>query len=523
MNKLIGVGLAAAMLTGMTGLTTVPATAATPGESEPIVFGACPEPLAKPYPELTCAVVPVPLDYANPDGGTVNLMVSRRASTDPDKRKGVLFVNPGGPGGSSSERAGRLSKADAQGRTRLPQEVLDAYDIIGMDPRGVGLSQPVSCVHPDFWQGPRPDPDDQANRDKIWNDWQTFAQECGRKQGTRLKTLGTRNVARDMDRVLSLLGEKKLNYLGYSYGTYLGAVYATLFPDRVGRMILDSNMNPEPREFYRAATVAQVEPLQRRVDAWLAWTARYDDVFHLGDTRKKTRAAWDATLAAFRTPHGTVGADELLGTVSGLMYDESGWQALAQSVADFTLRQDDAGLVELAGSTPSVAQEQGIAAFSSVMCVDAAWPSERAAYESDAARFPKSFQFAWYNIGNATSCANWPAGHEERVLPTGKGLPKILMFNNVDDPATPYRGALGMHRSLPTSVLVTALNAGRHGVFANPIAQRNTDAQRIGAAYLVDGVLPRRDIVIPGHKLPVPTADRVDVSTVPTPGLLTVE
>ncbi|GAB2784706.1 alpha/beta hydrolase [Amycolatopsis magusensis] len=511
MRKLLTVGMTVAVALGVVAGTAAPAGARQAGLS----FGACPEDLAGTYPEMTCTTVQVPLDYTKPFGQQISLLVSKIPSKNPGKKRGSLFVNPGGPGGGAAEYVGRLSKADSTGTTRLPKDVLDAYDLIGMDPRGVEHSSPISCVEPDYFQAPQPDPDAPASRAEYWKVWGGYAEACGAKLKTVLPHLGTKNVARDMDRVRAGLGEDKLSFLGFSYGSYLGPVYGELFPGRTDRIVLDGLVNPEPEQMWYQAGFAQSPAVQQRVEDWLAWIAQYDSVFGLGSSVEQTRAAWNKTLADFRaTPHGPVGAYELLGAVFGTMYAESGWEGLAHALSDYVNDGDDQGLLDWASPVPSEAGEQATAIFNAVTCLDAPWPADPAVWEADAAKVAPSSQFAWSNLWSSAACRTWPAPAEQRVKITGNGLPKALLFQTEKDPATPYAGALKMHQALPGSVLITERDSGKHCVFANPIAVTNPDAQRIGADYLVRGVLPGGDGTIPGHKLPVPTGTSA-LSTAP--------
>ncbi|MEW9555530.1 alpha/beta hydrolase [Nonomuraea sp. NPDC050783] len=506
MRKLISLGVTALVVAASSG--TAVAQAAAPERSSALVFGACPADIATPYPHLTCANVRVPVDYANPAAGTTTLLISKSAATDPAKRRGVMLMDPGGPGRGGADYIGRLTQPDASGNTRLPAKVLAAYDVIGLDPRGVAHSSPISCVDPSFWAGPQPDPDASANRLKLWKQWGDFSAACARNAGPLLAHMGTRDVAQDMDQIRAQLGESKISYLGFSYGAYLGAVYATLFPGRVDRMILDGNVDPTPERLWYKATLAQNEKLQKRHDAWLSWVATYDDVFHLGTTLDRTRAAWNATLAEFRaTPHGEVGGSELLSLAYGSAMSESLWIPLAQALSDYVVNHDDSMLVAFAAPSADAANENYNAAYNAIICRDAPFPAETIEYERDAGKSAQTSQFAYLNMWTSGSaCASWTVPSRQRVLPTGAGLPPILMFNSVDDAATPYEGALKMHQALPSSVLVTELDSGKHTVFAGPFLSINPAAQRIGADYLVDGKLPSGDISIPGHALPVPTA-----------------
>ncbi|MFK4088525.1 alpha/beta hydrolase [Kribbella sp. NPDC020789] len=484
----------------------VPAVAGPPPTS-PLVFGACPDDVAQGYPTLTCATLQVPLDYQQPSGATIPLLVTKHAANNPSKRLGSLVVNPGGPGGSGVIMAGYVATPDETGFTPLEPAVLDAYDVIGFDPRGVRHSGAISCAAPDYFPVPQPDPDAPASRDALWKLWDGYAAGCGEKAGALLPHLGTGNVARDMDAVRAALGEQKLNYLGFSYGTYLGAVYTELFPQRVGRMILDGNVDPTPTDLFYKMALSQNLAFPKRFDSYLGWVAKYDAVFHLGSTVRTVRANWNNTLADFRTkPHGAVGGHELLGTAFAVMISDELWIPFTQALSSYVAGADDTALVDFATPNTSARAERFTASFSAVICGDSKWSRRKSTYERDAARIAKVSQVSWDNMWVTGSvCRNWPVPARTPIKITGRGLPGILMFNTVGDPATPYSGALKLHKVLRSSVLVTERDSGAHCVFANPQSMVNAAANAIGTKYLLTGELPSSDVSVPGHALPVPT------------------
>ncbi|MFB7510846.1 alpha/beta fold hydrolase [Streptomyces broussonetiae] len=185
---------------------------------------------------LQCATIKVPLDYDRPGAKTIDLAISRMRTSVPGKRHGVILFNPGGPGGEGLDMPVMMKEA-------MPRKVLDQYDLIGFDPRGVGRSSPVTCglttTEQNFERAYRPE---TFSRDVAWA--RTVADKCRARNGARLPYITTRNTARDMDLLRAVLGEKKLSYVGYSYGTYLGAVYTQLFPRRADRFVLDSATDP---------------------------------------------------------------------------------------------------------------------------------------------------------------------------------------------------------------------------------------------------------------------------------------
>ena len=205
-----------------------------------ITWGACPALAegASRDPRLTCATVKVPLDYRNPGGGEIGVAVSKLPAAESGDRRGVLLLNPGGPASPGLDTPGAVAPT-------LPPSVPAAYDLIGFDPRGVGHSTPQSCGLDDpslagLFPYPAADGSITANVDHA----RTDAERCATNAGKELRHFTTANTARDMDRIRMGLGEEKISYWGQSYGTYLGAVYASLFPDRADRVVLEGNVDP---------------------------------------------------------------------------------------------------------------------------------------------------------------------------------------------------------------------------------------------------------------------------------------
>lgn len=489
MKRSVATGLAvllAALLTG-------PSLHAAPAALQ---FGACPPDVAGRWAQMQCASVDVPLDYRAPRGETLRLSISKVPARNPAARRGSLLVNPGGPGASGIDLAGELS-------SKLPPEVLDAYDLIGFDTRNSGHSQPITCVDPaTYWKHPLPDPDSAAARALNWERARQYADGCQQRAGKYLPYLTTPDNARDMDRIRMALGEPRISYLGYSYGTYLGAVYGQLFPQHVDRMILDSSVDPDPSAIWYRDNLNQDIPAQQRLDEFFDWAARYDGVFHLGTDRAQVNTVWTGIRDELRTaPRGPLGPSEFIEMSFYALYSERGWTQLARAISDYHVRHDDHALIAQIAPKDEAAENNN-AVYNAVECADAAWPTQPAQWELDTALVaPRSPMSAWFNTWSVAPCAYWHGPHESPVRITGQRLPPVLMFNSVRDMATPYQGALVLHRSLPTSVLITE-DAGEHGVFS---LVGNPAADRLGNDYLVHGTLPARDVSIPGHPLPDPT------------------
>ncbi|MCI2417524.1 alpha/beta fold hydrolase [Saccharopolyspora sp. K220] len=492
MKRSIAFGLAGAVVLVSTAVTGATAQAA-PG----LHFGPCPADISHPYPKMQCAKLDVPLDYRAPHGEKLQLMISKLPARKPTERRGSLLVNPGGPGGAGISFAGDLIG-------QLPAQVLDSYDVIGFDTRNTAHSTPISCVDPaTYWKSPLPDPDAPQTREQNWQRAQQYADGCQQRAGKYLPFLNTPTNARDMDSIRQALGEQKINYLGYSYGTYLGAVYGQLFPDRVDRMILDSSVNPDTSGIWYRDTLGQDVSAQQRLDQYFDWIAQYDRVFHLGTDRNQVRAVWDGIQADLRkAPRGPLGPAEFSETTFNALYGEDDWIPLAGALSDFHNNNDDSGLIDQV-SVKDAADENTNAVYNAVECADAPWPSRREDWERDSQALATNYPLsAWSNSWTVAPCRVWPGPRQQPTKITGAGLPPVLMFNSVHDAATPYQGALEMHRSLPTSVLVTEQNAGKHGVFA---LAGNPAADRIGTEYLVHGTIPPADTSIPGHPVPDPT------------------
>ncbi|MGY2031582.1 alpha/beta hydrolase [Nocardia gipuzkoensis] len=244
-----------------------------------VVFGKCPEGAVSADRGVQCAVVSVPMNYADPNGTEIELTVSRIAATG--EREGVLFANPGGPGADALDFWARRVEV-------FPAALAEHYDRIAVQPRGLRWATPLECGRTKNQEG-RQVSLGGGNRDEI-------KKACDAAQPGYLDTITTENTARDLDAVRAALGLQRIGYLGTSYGTYLGAVYAALFGDRVDRMILDSNVNPDwvwTEEFAQQQVAGK-----QRLDDLFAWIAEHDDEYHLGDTALQVYRNWVRLAAA---------------------------------------------------------------------------------------------------------------------------------------------------------------------------------------------------------------------------------
>src|SRR5215469_6357879 len=233
-----------------------------------------------------CTTLSVPLNYADPGGRHLSLALDMIPATAPaSQQQGILLVNPGGPGASGLSLAVEVANG-------LSPAVARDYDIVGFDPRGVGSSVPRLSCDPGFFTGPRPNyiPASAAAEQVMITRAKTYAGDCEQQFGWLLPYLTTQNAARDLDSIRAAFGVAKINYFGFSWGTYLGQVYATMFGPHLRRMILDSTVDPTGAWY--TDNVNQDYAFQDRIDAFYAWVARYHSTYDLGSTAAHVRAAY---------------------------------------------------------------------------------------------------------------------------------------------------------------------------------------------------------------------------------------
>jgi pimeloyl-ACP methyl ester carboxylesterase len=501
-GALTATGLAAAGV----GTSGPAAAGAGVGSAPKIVWGDCTSASLLAI-NAECGLLSVPLDHAKPAGKKIQIAVSRvKALVPANQRQGIMLGNPGGPGGSG------LSMAAL--RDVVPDGAGRSYDWIGFDPRGVGESKPaISCV-PDYYVGPRPDYTPQHRRatlspaEKAWlARSKSYAQACGRKHGELLKHMRTVDMVRDMDLIRAAFGEKKINYYGYSWGTYLGQAYATMFPGKVRRMVFDGNV--DPRGVWYAAQLEQDKAFEKVIQRFFAWTAKWNKVYKLGATPAAVRDRYYAELAKLRAkPVDGIGPAEWGDAFLRAGYAESLWPQTASAFAA-AARDGDFTLLKLAyemAETPG--DDNGFAVYNAVQCTDAPWPRDyvkgwRADGFATAAKAPF---MTWGNVWYNTPCIYWPAPAGKPLTIDGSKAPAILLVNTTGDGATPYRGALHVRKLFPKSRLVAEKGTTTHSNSLNG----NMCVDNVVAAYLATGKLPVRkagdvaDRVCPPSEAPDP-------------------
>jgi pimeloyl-ACP methyl ester carboxylesterase len=432
-------------------------------------------------PTMQCAKVSVPLDYDDPDGRQIKIAINRIPHTS-DHHQGPLLVNPGGPGGSGLGLAAFVARA-------LPKKVASQYDVIGFDPRGVGKSEPALECEPGFFDPVRPDSvphsraEEQANVERV----KSFAEACGDKYGDLLDEINTPNTARDMDAIRAAVGAKKINYFGYSYGTYLGAVYAKLFPHRVRRLVLDSIV--DPTGVWYDDNISQDYAFDKRNKAFMAWIAEYDSVYHLGTDAEKIEAEWYAMREKMRTEPagGVVGPGELEDSFIPGAYYNGYWPTMATAFSDYVRDGDEQALVDLYKNFGAVSDNNGFSIYTSVECRDASWPQNWSKWHHDSWKVYEEAPFlTWNNTWYNAACAFWPTDYMKPVAGRNGELPGALLFQATEDAATPFEGGMEVHKLLRNSRIVVEQGGGNHGITLSG----NECLDRYLVDYLSDGTRP---------------------------------
>jgi pimeloyl-ACP methyl ester carboxylesterase len=405
-----------------------------------------------------CAKVTVPIDWAKPDGATIKLAINRLRATGPGQRLGSLLTNPGGPGASG---VGFVDVAAAG----VGVSVRARYDVIGFDPRGVGASAPIHCLTDhqlDAALSVDPTPDDAADLDDVEHEARVFADGC-KQNGALLAHMSTVDVARDMDVIRAAVGDDKLHYLGYSYGTYLGAIYAGLFPTHIGRMVLDGVLDP-------ALTNAQIM-LGQAQGFQLAYNSFVDDCLAhrpcaLGSSADQVTERVRTMLKKLDTkPIKATGSRKLneamatIGLLAG-MYAKSRWEFLRASLIAAYLG-DGSGLLQLADEYTRRGpdghyEDNGNESIYAVNCLDHPGDSSPDDIRAQLPALERASPLFGDFIGwGALPCDYWPVSSTMKPAPVNApGAPPILVLGTTRDPATPFQWSKNLVAELSSGVLL---------------------------------------------------------------------
>ncbi|MEU1375459.1 alpha/beta hydrolase [Streptomyces triculaminicus] len=490
----------AATMTGLLPVTATKASASTADgldrfRHQPLKWTACKDP------KLTdsgtqCATLKVPLDYSDPRGRTLDVAISRIKAADPAKRRGILQTNPGGPGGRGLGTPAIL-------RGQMTPEVAAAYDVIGMDTRGLGESSALDCgLTRATWL--RSVGTDRAGFDESWRMAKSDADACWKKYPDILPHISTRNIARDVDVVRSVLGEQKTSFLGQSYGTILGATYAQMFPRRVDRLVLDSA--PDPAAYWIGMQQVMGPANERALDDFAAWAAGRHKQYGLGATPAAVRAtvehlirraeAKPIAIAGFRLDDhmlplvlfafGTdeAGNEEYAGVLRQLIDAADGKPVEAtdslRAWLTFALRPQDTGA------------NVDLAATMAIACGDVATPRDAGWYRKAVERARPTQPVFGPMVNGPVPCAFWKEKPREALTRISNDVPS-LQLQATGDTRTPYDGGLAMHRAMRGSRLVT-VPVRTHGLYDS---SHSPCAKKAVNDYLLDGRLPDKDATCP--------------------------
>ena len=413
-----------------------------------------------------CSWVRVPVDYAKPKGDTIRLRVKFRPA-ESHHRIGSLLINPGGPGGSGVDFVGPFIK-------QAGQSLLEAYDVVGFDPRGVGQSAPLTCLSDrafDRYNELDPTPDDPAEIDALDKGFRSVGKACVKGSGELAAHVSTAENARDLDILRALMGEKDLDYYGASYGTQLGATYASMFPKSVGSMVLDGAVDPErskERQGY-----GQAKGFENALRSFLKSCFK-KDVCPLGKDAGDAEDRIVALLAQLDDkPIRTRGERDLTenAAIYGLayaMYDRKAWSVLTTGLDRASFGD---GTIMLALSDQYFGRkndgtylDNGSRVVNAIRCLDfPKAPSDTTiegllpSYEKAAPVFGAAM--AW----TAGECRDWPVKSTPQQPIDAKGAPPIMVVGTTRDPATPYSWAKSLAKELDTKLLVTRVGDGHTG------------------------------------------------------------
>ncbi len=495
---------AAAAGAGLLGLALMPVAAqARPAQplaqpSASLSWSACTD---EGLEGLQCASLQVPLDHSKPNGPKITLALSKFQHTGTSGYQGSLLVNPGGPGGTGRDFASRVADG-------LTDSLKATYDVIGFDPRGVGGSTPSLSCDPNYFAPVRPDY--LPTSLKLETTWRkkaaAYSKACGTKYGSLLDHMKTTDAVQDMDSIRAALGQQQISYYGASYGTYLGSVYATMFPSHVRRMVLDSNVKPS--DVWYNANLEQDKAFEGNINALFAWAAKYDSIYHLGTTQKAVRDEYFAARAALaKSPAGGVlGGDELDDTYLVAGYIDLGayWPYLVSALSKYKAG-DSSALVTAYNTLGATTDDNGYAVYNAVQCSDVQWPTNWNKWRFDNWKLYlqgdkfETWGNAWYNA----PCVNWPAKAGKPVdVGNAKGIPPVLLFQATNDAATPFPGGVEMNQRLKGSRLVIEDGGRTHGV----VERGNACIDDKFAAFLTDGTLPAENSHCARLPEPVPPA-----------------
>jgi pimeloyl-ACP methyl ester carboxylesterase len=435
---------------------------------------------------LECAYIDVPLDYSDPQSPLISLFMTRRPASDDSKRIGTLLLNPGGPGFGGSYLA-------RQAENFLSPALLERFDLIGFDPRGTGQSLPaIDCIddYDEYFAGGDITPDTDAERQESVDAAERFTEVCFEQSGDILPFVGTNNVARDMDMIRRSLGEEKISYFGFSYGSELGAVWATMFPNTVRAAVLDGATDPEADRL--EGIIQQNAGFEASLATFLdQCSSDRSCPFHSDGDAEGAFDELMATIDENPIPTSTGRPDLTRGMaitgVARAMYNSSLWDNLAMALDD-ARSGDGRGLLDLFDayfqrqSDGSYGNE--LEAFLNIICADE--PTRISIEEADAEAALVNEAAPRFSAGTSGdyTCVFWPEAIDPRIAITGRGAGPIVVIGTTGDAATPLEGTRNMARVLEDGRLIV-VDAEQHTGYTSSAC-----ARRVADAYLIDLDIP---------------------------------
>lgn len=501
-SGLVALALAGSGLAGTqaaaTATTTVPSGAPRAAVQQardyappPIQWGTC-QSQSMVAVGARCGLLTVPLDYANPTGTKIKIGVSEIEHKTPDPAyQGIMLVNPGGPGGSGLN----LSRLGAY----VPNHGGDPFDWIGFDPRGVGISEPhLTCDQNYFPTNRAYYVPFRAATDRAWRvKTKGYADACAAAGGALLNHTRTTDWVNDMDSIRKAFGQEKINFYGFSYGTYLGQVYATMFPNRVRKMVWDGVVNPKG-VWYRG-NLDQDLAFNKSINIFFSWVARNNRVYHLGRTGSQVSKLWYKMLNKSRQAPfaGQIGPDEWTDAFLGAGYYVYGWTDTASAFSAAVNKRDFAPVQALYADANGT-DDNTYAVYLAVQCTDTPWPrNDRKVYKDNWRIYKKAPFETWSNMRYNQPCSFWAGRPAPRpVKVKDHRIPPILMINEQYDGATPYAGALTVRKIFRNARMIEGVHGTTHAGSLSGVSCTDNRISR----YLLTGKLPHR---LPGGRADV--------------------
>ncbi|WP_395243828.1 alpha/beta hydrolase [Agromyces sp. MMS24-K17] len=443
---------------------------------------------------LGCATAKAPLDWDDPAAGEIDLALVRHVATG--ERLGSLLVNPGGPGGSGYDFIhDSLDYA-------VGQPLQEHFDVVGFDPRGVGRSSAVACYDPaqmdEYLYGINPYERGTAPwMDEVAKNASDFGQACAENTGDLLGNVDTVSAARDLDLLRAVLGDEQLNYLGYSYGTFLGATYADLYPDKVGRLVLDGALDPSASE--TEVSEAQAVGFEQALRAYLEDCLSGTDCPFDDGVEDAMAEISDLIASVDASPlQGSdgrqVGADTFITAIVYPLYSPDAWSYLDDLFSSVMLGDADFALTLADAyngrSDDGTYLDNSTEAFRAVNCLDYTYQNDPGVMVEKAAQIAEAAPVIgpYFGYGDL-ACMNWPVPSEaERTEIHATGAAPILVVGTTGDPATPYQWAVALAEQLDSGVLVSFDGEG-HTAYNKSNACVNDAVE----SYFIDGTVPAAD------------------------------